>query len=182
MTSADMEAPQAAPMNYYYLWHLTALGVIDADYGSPPIVPPSENETAARPVPDPEIGGSVWDTIAAAGLIHPARVALIDVGIAPDHPNLATRLDREASIDLTSHRYGSRVAEILDATTSFDREEKQAFFGGLISRRWEISAYPTTIANISTTLSRNMRPRRASCDGCSTRSRFLPPMAPAVPA
>ncbi|WP_245441185.1 MULTISPECIES: S8 family serine peptidase [Neorhizobium] len=131
MTSADMEAPQAAPMNYYYLWHLTALGVIDADYGSPPIVPPSENETAARPVPDPEIGGSVWDTIAAAGLVHPARVALIDVGIAPDHPNLATRLDREASIDLTSHRYGSRVAEILDATTSFDREEKQAFFAGL---------------------------------------------------
>lgn len=131
MTTVDMEAPQAAPMNYYYLWHLTALGVIDADYGSPPIVPPSEDETAARPVPDPQIGGSVWDTIAAAGPLHPARVALIDVGVAPDHPNLRTRLDREASIDLTSHRYGSRVADILDATSSFDLEDKQSFFAGL---------------------------------------------------
>ena len=131
MMLADMQAPQTAPMNYYYLWHLTALGVIDADYGSPPVAPPAEDETAALEVHDPEIGGNVWDTIAAAGPIHPARVALIDVGVSPDHPNLATRLDREASIDLTSHRYGSRFAEILDATTSFDREEKQAFFAGL---------------------------------------------------
>ncbi|MFB9948242.1 S8 family serine peptidase [Rhizobium puerariae] len=129
--SDELETPQATPANYYYLWHLSALGVIDANYGPPPIALPPEDESAARQVPDPAIGGTVWDTIAAAGPIRPARVALIDVGVSLDHPNLATRLDRQASIDLTTHRYGARVADILDTTTSFDLEEKQAFFAGL---------------------------------------------------
>ncbi|EUB99558.1 peptidase S8 and S53 subtilisin kexin sedolisin [Rhizobium sp. CF080] len=129
--SADTEALQSTPISYYYLWHLTALGVIDADYGSPPLVPPAENETAVCGRPGPEISGTIWDTIAASGPVRPARVALIDVGVAPDHPNLITRLDRDASIDLTTHRYGSRVADILNTTTSFDREEKHSFFAGL---------------------------------------------------
>ncbi len=129
--SADMEALQPTPISYYYLWHLSALGVIDTDFGSPPLIPPSENETAVCGGPGPEISATVWDRIAGIGPVLPARVALIDVGVAPDHPNLATRLDRDASIDLTTHRYGSRVADILNTTTSFDREEKHAFFAGL---------------------------------------------------
>ncbi|WP_184359471.1 S8 family serine peptidase [Rhizobium sp. BK602] len=127
----EMEAPQTVPINYYYLWHLTALGIIDADYGPAPVGPPSLGESAARGVPDPAIGDTVWDTIAAAGPLHPARVALIDVGVTRDHPNLASRLDREASIDLTTHRYGARTEEDLDTATSFDREERRAFFAGL---------------------------------------------------
>ena len=127
----EIEAPQAVPVNYYYLWHLTALGVIDADYGPPPLVPPALDESAVSAVADPVIGATVWDTIAAAGPVHPARVALIDVGVSRDHPNLTTRLDREASLDLTTHRYGARIEPILDTTTSFDREERQAFFSGL---------------------------------------------------
>ncbi len=123
--------PELTPINYYYLWHLTALGVVDAEYGSPPLVPPMPDESAARALPDPIITGTVWDDIASAGPLRPARVALIDVGVSADHPNLATRLDREASIDLTTHRYGARILEILDTTSSFDREEKHAFFAGL---------------------------------------------------
>ncbi|MGO7970292.1 S8 family serine peptidase [Rhizobium leguminosarum] len=125
------QMPEPAPINYYYLWHLTALGVVDAEYGSAPPAPPALDASAARALPDPLITGTVWDAIASAGPLRPARVALIDVGVSPDHPNLATRLDREASIDLTTHRYGARVLEILDTTTSFDREERHAFFAGL---------------------------------------------------
>lgn len=127
----ENEAPQSVPTSYYYLWHLTALGVIDADYGPAPLVLPDLDESAVRAVADPAIGATVWDTIAAAGPVHPARVALIDVGVSRDHPNLATRIDLEASLDLTTHRYGARVEPILDTTTSFDREERQAFFAGL---------------------------------------------------
>ncbi len=123
--------PEATPTSYYYLWHLTALGVIDADYGPVPPAPPAADESAVRALPDPVITSTVWDAIAAAGPLRPARVALIDVGISPDHPNLTTRLDRDASIDLTTHRYGARVLDILDTTTSFDREERHAFFSGL---------------------------------------------------
>ncbi|THV20877.1 S8 family serine peptidase [Peteryoungia ipomoeae] len=127
----DIQVPQSVPASYYYLWHLTALGVIDADYGPAPLVLPDPGESAVREVPDPAIGATVWDMIAAAGPVYPARVALIDVGVSRDHPNLASRLEHDACIDLTTHRYGARVEPILDTATSFDREERQAFFTGL---------------------------------------------------
>lgn len=125
------EQQNEIPTSYYYLWHLSALGVIDADYGPAPLVVPPAPESALRPVPDPVICATVWDTIAAAGPLRPARIALIDVGVSRDHPNLVSRLDADASIDLTTHRYGSRVVAITDSTTTFDREERQAFFTGL---------------------------------------------------
>lgn len=126
---AELQAK--VPLSYYYLWHLSALGVIDADYGPGPLVVPPDKETSVRPVPDPDITASVWDTIAAAGPLHPARIALIDVGVSRDHPNIVSRLDAEASIDLTTHHYGSRVLAITDEAGSFDREDKHAFFSGL---------------------------------------------------
>ena len=73
--------PEPAPINYYYLWHLTALGVVDAEYGSVPAAPPALDASAARALPDPLITGTVWDAIASAGPLRPARVALIDVGV-----------------------------------------------------------------------------------------------------
>jgi len=116
---------------YYYLWHLAALGVITVDFGSSnePRLPPN-NESALRNATSPVISASVWDAIADRGTISPAKVALIDVGISPDHPNLTTRID-SASIDLATHRYGARALEILDDTNSSYKEEKQAFFAGL---------------------------------------------------
>ena len=117
---------------YYYLWHLAALGVITVDFGSSnePRLPP-DNESALRNATSPVISASVWDAIADRGKISPAKVALIDVGISPDHPNLTTRIDSNASIDLATHRYGARALAILDDTNSSYKEEKQAFFAGL---------------------------------------------------
>ncbi len=129
-------APQSdnikPPAGYYYLWHLTALGVITADFGSSnePRVPPN-NESALRNATSPVISASVWDAIADRGKISPAKVALIDVGISPDHPNLTTRIDSNASIDLATHKYGARALDILDDTNCSYKEEKQAFFAGL---------------------------------------------------
>src|SRR5262249_45084557 len=79
----------------------------------------------------PVISGSAWDIIAKRGPISPAKVALIDVGISPDHPNLTTRIDHGASIDLATHRYGARAVAILDDTGPTHREENYAFFSGL---------------------------------------------------
>ncbi len=119
------------PAGYYYLWHLAALRVIDADFGPLTRPLPSNNESALRNAANPVITGSVWDTIAELGAVSPAKVALIDVGISPDHPNLTTRVDHNASIDLATHRYGARALEILNDTNSSYKEEKQAFFSGL---------------------------------------------------
>jgi subtilisin family serine protease len=110
---------------------LAALGVITADFGSSNEPPPPNNESALGIASSPVISGSVWDTIADLGAVSPAKVALIDVGISPGHPNLTTRIDHNASIDLATHRYGARALEILDDTNSSYREEKQAFFAGL---------------------------------------------------
>jgi len=122
---------QPAPAGYYYLWHLAALGIISADFGPATLPVPPAVDSAVRNTPAPVINATLWDTIAAAGPISAARVALIDVGISPDHPNLANRIDHNASIDLTTHRYGSRALDILDDTDSFFREQKQHFFSGL---------------------------------------------------
>ncbi len=119
------------PAGYYYLWHLAALGVITADFGPANEPLPPNNESALRNAAAPVISGSVWDTIADLGAVSPAKVALIDVGISPDHPNLTTRIEHNASIDLATHRYGARSLEIRDDTTSSFKEEKRPFFPGL---------------------------------------------------
>ncbi len=131
MALLQSDNTKAAPAGYYYLWHLAALGVITADFGSSSGLIPPNNESALRITPSPVVSGSVWDTIAGVASISPARVALIDVGISPDHPNLATRIDQNASIDLATHRYGARALAILDDTNSTYKEEKQAFFAEL---------------------------------------------------
>ncbi|WP_275786255.1 S8 family serine peptidase [Pararhizobium gei] len=122
---------QPAPVGYYYLWHLAALGIVNADFGAAPTAVPAASDSALRNSPSPVISTTVWDAIADAGPVSPARVALIDVGISPDHPNLATRIDHGASIDLTTHNYGARTLDILDDTDSAFREQKQHFFSGL---------------------------------------------------
>lgn len=117
--------------SYYYLWHLAALGIISADFGPLDGSLPPNDESALRKADSPTLSSSVWDAVAEAGAISPAKVALIDVGISPDHPNLTTRIDHNASIDLATHRYGARALEILDDTSSSFKEERHAFFSGL---------------------------------------------------
>lgn len=120
-----------APDGYYYLWHLAALGIVAADFGRSDEPLPPLNESALRSATSCVISDTVWNVISDLGTIYPAKVALIDVGVSPDHPNLATRIDHNAAIDLATHRYGARAAKILDSTNSSSKEEPYAFFSGL---------------------------------------------------
>ncbi|WP_269930045.1 S8 family serine peptidase [Aminobacter sp. HY435] len=113
------------PQSYYYLWHLAALGVIDATFG--PLATGGDTDVSS-----PTITGTVWDAIAAKfpAADTPATVALIDVGVSRSHPNLKSRLDVIKSIDLVSHPYGAKTVAA-PAASPFDPEVKASFFGGL---------------------------------------------------
>ncbi|GAA4112434.1 S8 family serine peptidase [Aminobacter aganoensis] len=114
-----------APQSYYYLWHLAALGVVDATFG--PLSPGGDIDFSS-----PDINGSVWDTIAQAfpAANTPATIALIDVGVSRSHPNLKSRLDTVKSIDLVSHPHGAKYVAA-PAASPYDPEVKAAFFAGL---------------------------------------------------
>jgi subtilisin family serine protease len=117
---------------YYYLWHLTALGIIDADYGSPPGPVPDVGISAIRNMASPQIGSTVWDVIAAASEeATSSLVAVIDVGVSMSHPNLASRVDRDNSIDLATHRYGARALEPGPGDDGSAPEQKHGFFADL---------------------------------------------------
>lgn len=129
--AVDLEIPPVFPQSHYYLWHLAALGIIDADFGGQLEDVPDEGESAIMDEEDPEISSTAWDLISAAGPIHPAKVALIDVGVSPDHPNLASRLDKAHSIDLASHRYGARIGRDLNEFDPYTPEDRQSFFANI---------------------------------------------------
>ena len=118
------------PPRYFWLWHLAALNVIQADFGPVPADIPAENKTSIRPHHAPPITSTLWDTIPTAGKMA-ATAALIDTGVSRMHPNLANRIDVARSLDLTSHRYGAQNAPILPVTTPATREESCRFFAGL---------------------------------------------------
>lgn len=109
------------PPEHYYLWHLLALKVITPETGP-----------GAFDVALPDIAATVWDQIAAAGgKGHgTARVALIDVGVGRQHPNLAGRIDVEASIDLVSHPYGAKT-DMQNGPKWDEPEQQRPFFTGL---------------------------------------------------
>ena len=125
MLNGNQQFSFQAPQSYYYLWHLAALGVIDATFGSPG--PGGEIDYSS-----PTIDGSVWDTIAQAypTANAPATIALIDVGVSRSHPNLKSRLDTVKSIDLVSHPYGAKYVAA-PAANPYDPEVKAAFFADL---------------------------------------------------
>jgi subtilisin family serine protease len=112
------------PPEHYFLWHLAALGVISVDYDP---AGPVDLDLAA-----PEITGTLWDSLHAQfpSATTPARVALIDVGVTRNHPNLAGRIDLARSIDLVTHPYGAKSV-LNPAATPFDGEQREAFFTGL---------------------------------------------------
>lgn len=118
------------PPRYYWLWHLAALKVIDADFGPAPAVVPALPNSALREVTAPAIRSTVWDRIASVGE-GSATAALIDTGVSRLHPNLASRIDAERSLDLTSHRHGARTLPVLPGTGPMTRETKKAHFSGL---------------------------------------------------
>lgn len=117
---------QGMPPAYYFLWHLVALGVIEAEFG--PVTTGADGLSATA---SPTITGTVWDMIATAfpQASGPAVVALIDVGVSKLHPNLRTRIDPR-SIDLASHRHGA-TTQPADSANPHEREEEAPFFAGL---------------------------------------------------
>jgi subtilisin family serine protease len=90
----------------YYLWHLAALGVLSVDGASD------------------TIRDTLWDRLAAAGVVVPSTVVMIDVGCSFDHPNLRGRLDEAASIDFTAGAQGQRLAKHItghNSASNFNR-------------------------------------------------------------
>lgn len=118
------------PPRYFWLWHLAALKVLDVDFGAVPGVIPPNDQTAVPEVPVPDVKGTLWDRIGPPGSGQ-ATVALIDTGVSRKHPNLASRLDIDRSLDLTTHRYGAQAVPLDPATTPYTRETRKAFFAGL---------------------------------------------------
>lgn len=118
------------PPHYFWLWHLAALKVIDADFGPAPGAVPPQDVSALRGQAAPNIAATLWDSIPQAGEVV-ATVALIDTGVSRAHPNLASRIDAGRSIDLTSHRYGAQTRAAQPQDGPYDREEKAAFFQNL---------------------------------------------------
>jgi len=118
------------PPRYFWLWHLAALKVIDADFGPVPEAVPPQDVSAVRVQSAPVINSTLWDGIPKAGKVA-ATVALIDTGVSRAHPNLASRIDTDRSIDLTSHRYGAQTRAVRPEDGPYGREEKAAFFGNL---------------------------------------------------
>jgi subtilisin family serine protease len=127
------------PTSYYWLWHLAAMRVIDADYGAD--AESGAAEQGVRPGPPARIAATRWDEIAALphGATATASVALIDTGTSRRHPNLAGRIDVARSIDLTSHRHGARYSAPPDGPS--DRHEtRQAFFADLDLRGLDLTS------------------------------------------
>lgn len=100
----DMPKSGKRTLDYYYLWHLAALNIIDADFGATAGPPDELWKPCVPPGARPEIRGTVWDRIhdAVGCDTAPARVALIDVGASRKHPNLKDRILADDSIDLTT--------------------------------------------------------------------------------
>ena len=118
MTVTKVDLPYEKPEPWYYLWHLISLGVIDADISAG--------------LGSPTITDTVWDKLKTkypSAAPHPATVALIDVGVSRNHPNLKGRID-DRSIDLVTHRYGAR-SNPNSAGPSYDAETSFAFFSDL---------------------------------------------------
>jgi subtilisin family serine protease len=127
-----MNASLVPPPKYYWLWHLAALNVVQADFGPAPAVPPALPHSALRPASAPVIASTQWDRIAAAtGSGAVAVAALIDTGVSRTHPNLKGRIDTNRSLDLTSHRFGARTLAPDAACGPATREQAQAHFAGL---------------------------------------------------
>jgi subtilisin family serine protease len=112
----DAQAADEKPYPpYYYLWHLCALGVLRAE--------------RAPGSPCPEIVGTLWDDLDAthgAKAYPKTTVAMIDVGVGTNHPNLA-QVDMEKAIDLVTHRYGARRRSVVAGEVSNAKEPAQFF-------------------------------------------------------
>ncbi len=106
-----MTVSQEDYKRYYYLWHLVAINAITVPN------PPASGEVC------PEIGGVAWDFTPPAD--SKAHIALIDMGVAPYHPNLDAptgdgQILWDDAIDLASHPYGAKY----DLLTSFPGTER----------------------------------------------------------
>lgn len=116
VTECAREVPYSP---YYYLWHLVAVGVIDADFSGNPGCP--------------EITDTVWDYLIrrfGSTASRPATVALIDVGVGISHPNLG-RVDPKDALDLATHPFGARTLRSDEPDRDLKPEKTSRFFAEL---------------------------------------------------
>jgi subtilisin family serine protease len=121
---------QPLPPRYFWLWHLAAMKVVDATFGAAPAAVSDMAESALPKDANAKIMATRWDEIGADDA-STATVALIDTGVSRKHPNLASRIDSDRAIDLTTHRYGAQHLGPQADTTPMTREGRRAFFTGL---------------------------------------------------
>ena len=118
------------PPRYFWLWHLAALKVIDLELATASAAPSDLSLSSLRPSAGARVTRTLWDEL-DVGPDREAMVALIDTGVSRRHPNLASRIDTDRSIDLTTHRYGAQHIGPAPDTLPSEREAKKAFFTGL---------------------------------------------------
>ena len=105
ITAADINQGHERYPEYYYLWHLIAIGAISAEA-------PDIGDVCPK-----SIQGVVWTDPAFSPQRPSAKIAMIDMGVAPHHPNLdpdsapGSRIDWANAIDLASHRYGAKDSD-----------------------------------------------------------------------
>ena len=105
--------------SYYYLWHLVAIGVLE-------VTPPAAGSSC------PTIDDVIWDKPIFNR--QSSKVALIDMGVAKDHPNLDPkqggvdpqdpRVMWDLALDLASHRYGATYGPLPAADADRHLEER----------------------------------------------------------
>ena len=110
---------------YYYLWHLIAIGVV---------IPGSTD--GVGPEDCPPIGSTLWDDLPTEEV---PKIGLIDMGVAPHHPNLEApnghqgKIDWDNALDLASHRYGVKYVALDDlAPAQRHIEPRTRHLGGIV--------------------------------------------------
>lgn len=69
------------PPRYFWLWHLAALKVIDADFGPAPGAVPPHDVSALWVQAAPVITATLWDSIAQAGTVTPLAPLRLESGL-----------------------------------------------------------------------------------------------------
>jgi hypothetical protein len=111
--------------SYYYLWHLIATGVLDAD-------PPMSDIG----VDCPHVTDSVWTDNFTR---ETSKIALIDMGVARHHPNLEppngsgiqSQIDWDIALDLASHRFGAKYVELDTTSPTQHLEQRVGHLAGI---------------------------------------------------
>ncbi len=120
MSVVDEDYAKEDYAKYYYLWHLIAIKALDV-----------KNPAPTNPEHCPRIKKTAWDFTSH----RTPRIGLIDMGVAPYHPNLDPQdpadpgqIDWENAIDFASHPGGVRNGRFIDVPSEARHFERVKHF------------------------------------------------------